>query len=153
MSAVVKYLKEVTGKTSFFEALKATGVYAFCDGKVAETVLCHGPTGNLVGTDHLGNQYFERLEKTQYGRHRWVVYKNKRSEAYTASSVPAEWHGWLHHINNDKPTVVAPKYPVYHVPHTPAKTMSAERYLPKGSWVNGSTKRNWRKCEAWNPSN
>lgn len=151
MGSIVKYMKEVTGKTGWFDAFKASGIYGLVDGKVAETILVHGPTGKLVGSDHLGNHYYERTEDTQYGRHRWVVYKDKRAVHYNASSVPAEWHGWLHYINDEPPTLVAPHYPVFHVPHTPSKTMSDERYLPKGSWVKASEKRNWKKFEAWSP--
>jgi NADH dehydrogenase (ubiquinone) 1 alpha subcomplex subunit 12 len=32
------------------------------------------------------------------GRHRWVEYAEKGR--YNASQVPAEWHGWLHHITD-----------------------------------------------------
>jgi NADH:ubiquinone oxidoreductase subunit len=32
------------------------------------------------------------------GRHRWVDYAD--TENYNASSVPPEWHGWLHHITD-----------------------------------------------------
>lgn len=32
------------------------------------------------------------------GRHRWVEYADKGR--YNASQVPAEWHGWLHHITD-----------------------------------------------------
>lgn len=33
------------------------------------------------------------------GRHRWVEYAVK--DRYNASQVPAEWHGWLHHITDN----------------------------------------------------
>merc|ERR1739848_234810 len=57
-----------------------------------------------MGTDQFGNKYFEITEGVQYGRHRFVVYANIHN--YSPLSVPPEWHGWLHDINNANPTKV-----------------------------------------------
>jgi NADH:ubiquinone oxidoreductase subunit len=38
------------------------------------------------------------------GRHRWVEYAD--AVDYDASSVPPEWHGWLHHITDHTPEQV-----------------------------------------------
>lgn len=38
------------------------------------------------------------------GRHRWVEYADK--SAYNASSVPPEWHGWLHYMTDHTPEEV-----------------------------------------------
>ncbi|GMH40757.1 hypothetical protein BSKO_08661 [Bryopsis sp. KO-2023] len=149
MSAIVKYMKEVTGKSSFGDLFKSVGLFSFLDGKLAETVLSHGPGGTLMGSDDFGNQYYERKTNTQYGRHRWVVYAEKRTNHYTPATVPAEWHGWLHFISDDAPTVVPPNFPIYRVKHVPNPTMSDDRYLPKGSWFKAGDKRNWEKFEAW----
>ncbi|PWZ55755.1 putative NADH dehydrogenase [ubiquinone] 1 alpha subcomplex subunit 12 [Zea mays] len=58
----------------------------------------HNIGATLVGVDKFGNKYYEKLHDTQYGRHRWVEYAEKGR--YNASQVPAEWHGWLHHITD-----------------------------------------------------
>ena len=60
-----------------------------------------------MGTDQLGNKYFENKEEYQYGHHRWVEYANHRS-FYDADPtlVPPEWHVWLHCITDDPPTAV-----------------------------------------------
>jgi hypothetical protein len=49
----------------------------------------------LVGEDDFGNRYYEAKDaRDSYdGRlRRWVIYKGYAE----ASTVPAEWHGWLH---------------------------------------------------------
>ena len=42
---------------------------------------------------------------TMAGRHRWVEYAD--AVDYDASSVPPEWHGWLHHITDHTPEQVS----------------------------------------------
>jgi NADH:ubiquinone oxidoreductase subunit len=55
-----------------------------------------------IGSDALGNTYFEAPPrkgkfKGDYTRpRRWVMYNGKPE----ASSVPPEWHGWLHYQTN-----------------------------------------------------
>ena len=36
------------------------------------------------------------------GRNRWVMYSDPKN--YSASSIPREWHGWLHYIHDGTPT-------------------------------------------------
>ena len=47
--------------------------------------------GKLVGTDKLGNKYYE----SKSGR-RWVIYNGE----VEASKIPNEWYSWMHHMNN-----------------------------------------------------
>ncbi len=51
--------------------------------------------GRQVGTDRFGNAYYEsRDDYMNYGRkRRWVLYAG----APDPTTVPPEWHGWLHH--------------------------------------------------------
>jgi hypothetical protein len=58
--------------------------------------------GRLVGTDRNGNKYFENLEYL-YGQHRWVEYQDIHN--FEPTSVPPEWHGWLHHQTDATPEV------------------------------------------------
>ena len=56
--------------------------------------------GELVGSDSYGNRYYRgRRRAGHYTERRWVIYHG----ADEASSVPSEWHGWLHHISDDVP--------------------------------------------------
>ena len=50
--------------------------------------------GEFVGTDSAGNKYYrDRRRPAGRRERRWVVYKG----AAEASTVTADWHGWLHH--------------------------------------------------------
>lgn len=150
MGTVVKYLRRVTGKKTWKEIFFDTVKYALMDGKVAETAIFHGylDDAKLVGTDAFGNQYYERKQGEIYGRHRWVVYPNKKD--YTSSSIPPEWHGWLHYINDVHPENSQFKNPVYMKPWRKHPSGTPDAYLPKGSWFN-PYKRNWEKYSVWNP--
>ncbi|KAF9111970.1 hypothetical protein BGX27_004191 [Mortierella sp. AM989] len=64
--------------------------------------------GTLIGTDQFGNRYFENFDES-YGRTRWVEFAKEDSffsrAEMNATQVPAEWHGWLHRMLQDPPTV------------------------------------------------
>ena len=47
--------------------------------------------GKLVGTDELGNKYYE----SKNGK-RWVIYAN----TIEASKIPVEWYSWIHFTPN-----------------------------------------------------
>lgn len=67
----------------------------------------HGPGGELVGVDQNGNKYFEKKD-AQVGRNRWVVYaKADDWRAQDPSAIPAEWHAWLHAIDDRNPSNVS----------------------------------------------
>ena len=70
----------------------------------SDAVLQKSRTGTLIGSDQFGNQYYEQIEGCQHFRHRWVVYGDLQN--YNATSVPPEWHGWLHHVTDDEPVTV-----------------------------------------------
>jgi NADH:ubiquinone oxidoreductase subunit len=66
--------------------------------------------GKLVGTDSLGNKYFENYVDYPHPHNRWVEYSgDKNFYEVDASNVPAEWHGWLHNSTADPPTEVSNK--------------------------------------------
>jgi len=88
--------------------------------------------GELKGVDQFGNQYYEGNAELP-GRHRWVVFPSKK--LVDASSVPPEWHGWLHHMNDETPIERPFPVPAYLRPHE-RMAMSAQgidaNYLPPG---------------------
>jgi NADH:ubiquinone oxidoreductase subunit len=73
--------------------------------------------GRHVGTDELGNRYFENMnpaeevpgkfslgdmyEADEIGRQRWIDYSQ---DDFNASQATPEWHSWLHGIRKDPPT-------------------------------------------------
>ncbi|QQR69273.1 MAG: NADH:ubiquinone oxidoreductase subunit NDUFA12 [Alphaproteobacteria bacterium] len=73
----------MTGKLSWIRRLSQIG-----------TLLAVGLCASLVGTDEAGNRYY-RARRTRPGQRerRFVIYPGETD----SSSVPARWHGWLHH--------------------------------------------------------
>ncbi|QDZ21643.1 NADH:ubiquinone oxidoreductase [Chloropicon primus] len=122
------------------------------DGKIAEAKYIHPymfKQAEFVGEDYNGNKYYEIKKGVLYGRHRWFVPPDIFE--YSPASVPPEWHGWLHNINNDAPSRVKFLEQSY---KTPATTYKYLGYQPKGSYrqkMEFGRKRNWKKYEAWTP--
>lgn len=87
--------------------------------------------GQLVGTDDMGNTYYQ--QKTGIGPmgmpRRWVVYKNLAE----ASQITPDWHAWIHHMVDTPPTdeVYMPKS--WQKPHKMNMTGSRDAYRPAGS--------------------
>ena len=46
---------------------------------------------------------------------------------YSASSIPREWHGWLHYIHDGLPTKVQQYHPIYEEAAAPYKGGTADR--------------------------
>ena len=51
-------------------------------------------TGKFAGKDQFGNKYYFNSK----GK-RWVIYNNK----VESSTIPAEWHMWIHFLKDKKP--------------------------------------------------
>jgi len=83
--------------------------------------------GVLIGTDALGNKYFESLAEP-WGRERWIEYANKWNPE--PSRVPAEWHMWLHRMNDAQPPKTKFPYNPAAVAHTENRTATSQRYVP-----------------------
>ena len=107
-----------------------------------------------MGEDSNGNKYYENTAY-QSGRHRWVEYADL--DNYNASSVPREWHGWLHHVD-DAPGLPGREAPneVKFLPMASARSLAAGEitaptYNPKGSFLNKRGVRNWKRYTPWSP--
>lgn len=142
--------------------------WAFEDSKIAGA-LFRIPFAKKVGEDHLGNTYYEKLEGVQYGRDRFVVYKDvEKGTEYYSTSVPPEWHAWMTHMNYDKPPpemkLEQPSFGEEYAPLTVHgwggekrygdDKMLAKSYWPKGSamYAKDGKVRRWQKVEAWKPN-
>ena len=105
--------------------------------------------GELVGTDSAGNRYF-RQKRSRPGRRerRWVIYRGEAE----ASSVPAEWHGWLHHRAAEPPPPGGkPKRP-WQKEHLPNLTGTPLAYRPPGHVLKGGRRdRATGDYEPWRP--
>lgn len=83
--------------------------------------------GKKAGTDDFGNVYFTgKPRRGQKQQRRWVLYKG----APEASSVPPEWHGWLHHQTDVLPAHGNPYRQPWQKPHRPNMTGTAQAYAP-----------------------
>ena len=77
--------------------------------------------GKLVGTDELGNKYYE----SKNGK-RWVIYSN----TIDASKIPVEWYSWIHFTSNKiENNHNLTKYN-WQKPHKPNLTGTASAYYP-----------------------
>lgn len=107
--------------------------------------------GKVVGEDQLGNKYYSAAPRKGYKRdRRWVMYKG----APEASSVPAEWHGWLHHQSDVIPSENEESYRrEWQAPHKANMTGTTGAYRPPGHILEGG-KRDGATgdYEAWKPS-
>ena len=84
--------------------------------------------GEPVGEDHLGNRYY----KERSGKRRWVIYKGEPA----ASSVPPEWHAWLHRTTDQLPRADAPHH-AWEREHVANLSGTPEAYRPAGSLHRG----------------
>lgn len=89
----------------------------------------------LVGTDGMGNRYYEGKPRKGYKlTRRWVMY----SGAPEASSIPPEWHGWMHHQTDAVPADDAQSYRrEWQQPHQPNLTGTTGAYRPPGHILQG----------------
>lgn len=103
--------------------------------------------GTLVGTDTAGNRYYiERGAPKTRKPKRWVVYNGPAE----ASSVPAEFHAWLHHTV-DAPLTDSVRRE-WQQPHKINATGTQNAYLPPGHDLRGGKReRATGDYQAWQP--
>jgi NADH:ubiquinone oxidoreductase subunit len=107
----------------------------------------------FVGYDEQGNKYYEEGGKPSFAdgrRRRWVIYHGVAE----ASRVPPDWHGWLHHIWDEPPTVAPLPAKKFEKPYLPNMTGTPLAYRPKGSLARtGEQAKVDEGYEAWSPEN
>ena len=77
--------------------------------------------GKLVGSDVLGNKYYE----SKNGK-RWVIYKGE----IDASKIPVEWYSWIHFTSNKIEKNHELKKYDWQKPHKPNMTGTDDAYYP-----------------------
>ena len=95
-------------------------------------------TGKLIGADEFGNKYYTNSKKK-----RWVIYKNRTE----SSSIPPEWHLWIHFLTEKKPANDIKKFP-WQKKHEENLTGTQKAYKPEGSLSSESIK-SMKKYETW----
>jgi len=103
--------------------------------------------GHLVGTDAAGNNYYQERAIRPNGRaRRWVAYKGE----VEASSVPPEWHSWLHYTT-EKPIQTSARRAWSKAP-IPNQTGTPGSYRPPGhDYQGGRRDHATGDYEAWTP--
>ena len=74
-----------------------------------------------VGEDEFGNVYHEAKKASpeyEGRKRRWVIYKGYADP----TTVPPEWHGWLHHSYDELPENLGIKRHDWQLPHKPNMT-------------------------------
>lgn len=106
--------------------------------------------GKKVGEDALGNVYYSAKARRGYKyERRWVLYKGDAD----ASSVPPEWHGWLHHQTNAFPSSENPLRRSWQQPPQPNMTGTDQAYVPPGHVLRGSARdKATGDYQAWTPN-
>jgi NADH:ubiquinone oxidoreductase subunit len=91
-----------------------------------------------IGRDTAGNVYVEAKARKGYNHpRRWVMYKG----APDPTTVPPEWHGWLHYQTDTVPNNTTPSYRrAWQKPHQPNRTGTSQTYLPPGHLLKGGTR-------------
>ena len=123
-------------------------IFTWWNGATIGTSLFSRRKGGRIGSDALGNVYFEAKKPIAGRTPRWVIYDG----ANDASRVPPEWHGWLHHttdlIPDDLPPVRA-----WEKPALPNLTGTPAAYLPSGALERGGNRAAATgDYEAWSPN-
>lgn len=114
------------------------------------TLLYTWMNGTLVGTDEFGNRYYRSKGAKLHGRERrWVLYRKGKE----ASTVPPEWHAWLHHTTGAPLTEQATKAMPWQKEHVPNMTGTARAYRPRGHEYRGGERAHATgDYEPWVPS-
>ncbi|PHR55416.1 MAG: NADH:ubiquinone oxidoreductase subunit NDUFA12 [Robiginitomaculum sp.] len=125
-------------------------IFAWWDGATLGMLLTLKRRAVFVFEDDFGNKYYEERKVTYDGRkRRWVVYKGYAD----ASRVPPEWHGWLHHMYDNRPNETPlPTAQPYEKEHLPNMTGTVYAYHPKGSLARGGQREKVASdYESWSP--
>jgi NADH:ubiquinone oxidoreductase subunit len=105
--------------------------------------------GKRVGEDSFGNVYYSGKPRRGTKRERrWVIFKGEPE----ATTVPPEWHGWLHHQTDHLPTNDNPLRRDWQKPYVPNLTGTPNAYVPPGHISRGAQRdKATGDYEAWTP--
>ena len=98
-------------------------IFSWWNGQTFGTFLHTLVYGNIVGKDHYGNKYYQNKDDTK----RWVIYNG----TVDASSIPPEWHSWLHKIIKTTPDQVKFNNFNWQKEHKKNLTGTSQAYVPQ----------------------
>lgn len=120
--------------------------FTWWNGQTWGTWLYTKRYGQPVGTDQFENKYYQNADKTR----RWVIYPHYSE----ASSVPPDWHAWLHKMVDTPPSLAPFKEKSWEEVHQDNKTGTKDAYTPPSSLLNHTspTRRHASgDYDAWKP--
>lgn len=122
-------------------------IFTWWNGQTVGTRFFTWRKGERVGSDSFGNVYY-RADVKPLGERRWVIYPGVTDP----SSVPAEWHGWLHHSVDVVPVDGDYTAREWQKPHLPNPTGTPQAHRPSGSILgHGERPRATGDYDAWSP--
>lgn len=120
-------------------------IFTWWDGATLGTALFTRRHGRKVGSDALGNVYYQ----SRKGDRRWVIYNGPND----ASRIPPDWYAWIHHLIEGLPDESLPPAPKFLKPATPNLTGTPTAYRPSGSLERGGQRQAASgDYEAWTPN-
>jgi NADH:ubiquinone oxidoreductase subunit len=123
-------------------------IFTWWDGATVGTLLHTAFRGTRMGSDALGNRYYEGGTATDGRPRRWVIYNGSND----ASRVPPDWHGWLHNSFDAVPDVTLPAPRTWEKPALGNATGSVLAYRPSGALEAGGKRASATgDYEAWVP--
>jgi len=124
-------------------------IFTWWDGATFGTQLFTRRKGSRVGSDSLGNVYFQGGKDVHGNPRRWVIYAGSND----ASRVPPEWHGWLHGTLAETPDKGLPPARPWQAGPQPNLTGTREAYRPAGALeAGGKRAAATGDYEAWSPN-
>lgn len=106
-------------------------------------------SGKQVGSDELGNVYYTEKKPAGARAKRWVMYAGTPEP----SSVPPEWHGWLHYTTDTTPADAPRAHHAWQKPPKPNMSGTTDAHLPSGHLLKGEARqKNVADYEPWTPS-
>ena len=119
-------------------------IFTWWEGATFGTFIYSKRFGRKVGSDELGNAYFEGRK---HGR-RWVMYQGSND----VSRVPPEWYAWLTRQIDGVPDESLPPPPRYLKPAVPNLTGTPSAYRPSGALERGGRRQAASgDYQAWTP--
>jgi NADH:ubiquinone oxidoreductase subunit len=120
-------------------------LFTWWDGATLGTALFSWKNGRKVGSDALGNHYFESKKA---GGRRWVMYTGSND----VSRVPPEWYAWLTRQIDGLPDEALPPPARFHKAATPNLTGTPAAYRPTGALEKGGRRQAASgDYQAWTP--
>lgn len=125
------------------------GIIAWWTGATVGTNLFTRRKGARVGSDDLGNLYYQGGVDVHGKPRRWVIYNGSND----ASRVPPDWHGWLHNTHDETPDKALPPPRAWQAAPKPNLTGTTEAFRPAGALeAGGQRAAATGDYEAWSPN-